>query len=480
MDLRIKDLASKTSALDRYLSERFGYAITRDGNDWIISEKDRALRRGPRPVLTLRQLIELKRENCATIAATLSSFVPTDFEKYERARPKEPTRISDGVGVITDLDACMHEVFLVDRDELPGVIERGLLPLMIEKFGMTHATACTIDAPRQQAHVSLAALSTLISAVGLDETKVLREQRGVLDSIMLSNIDPLLFTQAFMVFNPLVIALPVNRLGCIWYFFRPKPFVLRRTIARGVIDHVVLDTAPRVDGASIFGLRGLEAIDADDIWRFLRFVIDGINRLMIWANDLRSFQRATGEVDFKKQVRVYCAIRLLFADLLNIVCSMSAHTRIGASFSVLDKLANLKVGVSAADVSEADLMMRLASVDQGKVLRESISGVAFRYSNTLADALGRTVTECFHRVHDDLAREIGLPNPLEIDRLRLLRAHRNLHHGPFFRDATDFDRLFMRAEGHVPEDLATLAYVLMLGLVTSPAEFIGYQATAMS
>jgi hypothetical protein len=78
-------------------------------------------------------------------------------------------------------------------------------------------------------------------------------------------------------------------------------------------------------------------------------------------------------------------------------------------------------------------------------------------------------------VHNDLSREIGTATSTEIERLRLLRAHRNLHHGPFFRDSTDFERLFMRAEGHVPDDLATLAYVLMLGLISAPAEFLAYQ-----
>ena len=113
----------------------------------------------------------------------------------------------------------------------------------------------------------------------------------------------------------------------------------------------------------------------------------------------------------------------------------------------------------------------MASLSQAHELRRSYKGLADRWpvhARRLAQA-----TAAFARFHRHLRAELGSEGLVERARLVRMRARRNLGHGAFLTQ-DQFDGLFLRTRGNVPEDLASLPLLLTLGLMLAPKRFLEF------
>ena len=86
----------------------------------------------------------------------------------------------------------------------------------------------------------------------------------------------------------------------------------------------------------------------------------------------------------------------------------------------------------------------------------------------------RLVGTTYWSIHRHLKPQSRSPGLSEKARLSFLRDLRNLNHGTFLR-GTRFDSLFLEAEGTVPLDLATLPFLLTLGLILDPPAFLSFR-----
>lgn len=97
------------------------------------------------------------------------------------------------------------------------------------------------------------------------------------------------------------------------------------------------------------GLQELRKTDGSWIFRLLRLVTAGVNRLMSFLNDPRNFLRDDGTVDFLKQIKAHSAVHLIFADTSALNYSTFAHNRISYAMSTLDKLSNLRASLGGGE-----------------------------------------------------------------------------------------------------------------------------------
>ena len=245
---------------------------------------------------------------------------------------------------------------------------------------------------------------------------------------------------------------------------------------QGISEMFSLALSPLSADAHTFGLRGLKDMSEANVWRYLRVVVDGVNRLTNFLNDPRNFADANGVVDLLKQAQAYSAASLLFADIAGLNFSTRSHNRVSYAMSALDKLANLRVHVGNAGASEGEAMMALASKSQQDQLTQLLRRELMPHSDSLAQSFSEVVNRAYEAVHAHLAKQDPAAETSERARLERVRLQRNIRHGAFLnRDG--FDKLFLRSDGTVPADLATIPFVLVLGLILDPKVFLSFNPT---
>lgn len=97
-------------------------------------------------------------------------------------------------------------------------------------------------------------------------------------------------------------------------------------------------------------------------------------------------------------------------------------------------------------------------------------------SASLAQSFSEVVNRAYEAVHAHLAEQDPAAKTSEPARLERLRLQRNIRHGAFLNRG-GFDKLFLKSDGTVPADLATIPFVLVLGLILDPNVFLSFNPT---
>jgi hypothetical protein len=345
---------------------------------------------------------------------------------------------------------------------------------MTAKLGAKFVTAVSVSAGIQQAWISLAKVLLLIQRYSEKEA-LQRMRAGALDGVLPTSLDALAYVDALTRFTPLHLTLPVYREGCAWHFQREAMWMFPSAPEFGLNQQFMFDLSPLSEEVSFHGLRGLRDMSTQVIWRYLRFVTTGVNRLCRFLNDPRSFAQSDGSIDLLRQAQTYSAIRLLFSDISAINYAANPHHRIGFAMSVLDKLANLRTALLGdAGYNESRAMTDLVSASQGKNLRSTLARrlEAMNYDDLNA-SLGPMVEQCYADFHEDLSKGVSGAST-EGARLAYIRMLRNVRHGTFLNRG-QFEDVFLSSGGNVPESLVTITFSLALGLIAEPAEFLLYR-----
>ncbi len=460
---------------DTLLADWFGYKAVPEGDGLVVPDSDRALRAGPADIIEILPRISLLETPHSEVARKLAAAVPDDFDEYFKSAGSElpeDIKIPGGFGNASELYKVTTEVAISTKEHLPEVIDKSLIPFLVDKFNVTHVTPIFIKAIQQQQYFSLAKMALLHNRVSPEEAGELVNRDRVLGGIEMSGaLDILNFVDALTRLAPVLFSIPIQRHGCVWHFTANAGKVLPVIGCRGMFQDFVTMLSPRYTKTNMFA--HMSPLGEDSIWRLIRQTVFGVNRLMKYLNDPRTFVDGEGNVDWLKQIKAFGAIHLMFADLLSMNCSIEPHQKITVGFGFLDKLANMKNAFSAVERKEPDLFCELLSLDQGKELNRLYQEHIGNVHPDLASEMIDTADRSYKGFHEHLGDEDCTGRNTEAARLQRIRAFRNLSHGTFLR-GDKFDHLFLQSEGTVPEEIAAIPFLLMHGLIASPKAFLEY------
>lgn len=471
-DTFYKDLGSRLPGVNSVLEEYFGVRASAHGNHLSISNSTLQAMLA-RDTITSGPQIALSEGSTSELAQRLVRSIPDDFKDRYPAPPKKIV-LSKVYGLISEVEEGLIKTTIASEEELPATVENILLPVMTAKLGAKFVTAVSVNAGIQQAWVSLAKVLLLVQRYS--EKEALKRMRaGALDSVLPTSLDALAYVDALTRFTPLHLTLPVYREGCAWHFQREAMWMFPIAPEFGLNQQFMFNLSPLSEKVSFRGLSGLRGMSAQVIWRYLRFVTTGVNRLCKFLNDPRSFAGSDGSIDLLRQAQAYSAIRLLFSDISAVNYAPNPHHRIGFAMSALDKLANLRIAlVGDVTYNESRAMTDLASESQAENLRSILARrlKAMNYGD-LDASLGPMVEQCYADFHEDLSKSVGGAST-EGARLAYVRMLRNVRHGTFLNRG-QFEDVFLSSAGNVPESLVTIPFALALGLLAEPAEFLLYR-----
>jgi hypothetical protein len=469
--IRLSGVPVTPGTIDNLLREWFGYQVEERDGEWWIPESDSALRDGPPQILTMHPRIELNPDRFPEIADKMISAVPDDFDEYVNPPPAN-VDILGTLGVLSELNCATTETELAPPPALKRVLVEKLLPLLTTEFKATNVVPVSLSAGMQQQYFSFAKVSLLTQLFGGGRLEELLHDKNAFSGIEITGaLDILGFVDALTRLIPIAFSLPVRRRGCTWHFYGDGFFPMKSLACHGLFQDFLRGINPRSADIVMGNLDGLHSFREENAWRLIRAAVLGINRLMSFLNNPLTFTNHHGKTDFLLQLKSYGAVHMLFADLLAVNYSINPHSQISFSFAFMDKLANLRKHLGGASGGEGTLAKDLASLRFGKAVRGVIGRELGIIHEDLAKSFLPVVRSCYWHIHRHLGREIGRSGKVEAKRLSRLRSMRNLNHGAFLQD-DKFNEVFFEATGTVPPSLAALPYILALGLVLSPKEFL--------
>lgn len=474
--IRFKGIASTYSDFPRLLKDWFGFKVIVEGKDFIVPSDDPALRKGPMDVLTLHAQIKLG-DDLKKIAHQLAKTVPPDFDKYHRKNPVKYNYEIDQITRLTQGYACLLDLTVAQPEKLEHVLADRVLPFMKKEMGAVAVTPISLNATFQQRAISLAKICFLLQRHDSKTARHLVFDKNVMEGILPSQLAPLYYVVALTRFLPLALTLPVERIGCIFHFQGNGMWRFPHVHTIGLAQLFMEDLAPLAKHGDLMGLDGLQHMSEKNIWRYLRCVVDGINTLMRYLNDPRSFLNPeTDECDFARQIQAHGAVHLLFSDLLAINHSTNSHHRLNTAFSALDKLANLKKGLGDETIRrrhDSEIFRTFPSSKWKQFLKETISWKFEPHGQQLKNAFLSVIEKTYAQITDGYRNELSKTVVSDNELGDRLWFHRSMRHGTFLKGGK-FDSLFGQSAGHVPEGLITLPFILTLGLIFKPTEFIDF------
>lgn len=477
-DMIFRSAAQAGRGLVDHFQRYYGVAVNVAGNDLVVASRD-ARRLAPANILTLHPRLALERGREDIIIPELIRQIPEFSRNFNPDFSGTTIEISEGFGLIDQTNQHRNRLAVTTHAELFSHLKEQTLPLLMEKFDAKYVTGITIDAEKLQKYVSLAKILMLADHyhdVARVEDLVMNQR--VLDNILPDAIEPLKYLDTLTRCSPMAMTLPIHRLECAWHFQSDAMWRFHHAAANGVIQEFMLSIYPLADLPGISGWSGLRRMSEKNIWRFLRSSVKGLNQLLGYICDFRNFADDQGVVNCLKMVQAFSAIQLIFADMAAFNFTNEAHNRINYSMVLLDKLANLRVQLGQAygvptHRNEAQAMIELCSISQRDELKVLLNDEFGRNTDSeLTDTFSEMVDKCYDQLHQHL----GQTASTEADRLDHLRSQRNIRHGAFLgRD--QFGKLFFESTGTIPSTIATIPYLLTLGLMFNPKRFLEFRPT---
>lgn len=469
--LRFKGLFKTNQNFDSFLEPKLGWKARQDGSDWVVPFHDRALRTGIR-ALRLGHEIGLSNPSLREVADEMANWVPSAFHQAQARTLGTQRRatVLGGHGLTTEIDRLTTKLALVRPDELREFLATELLPFMIQEMEATHVAPITSFPNRVQAAISAAKIALFLNEFGITETERSVEERLLLH-VLPNTLNIVDWSEIFTVFSPWALTLPISYLGCTWHFYRSGGWQFPHAASDSFIGQFQSGSHAASDKTNLFVFDDLEVPPLDRVWSYLGLVVDGLNRIVNYFTTPLSFLTTSNEWDSLVQVQSLCALNLLFADLAALNFSTNSYNRITYSFGAIDKMANLRFNLRPQAASETEAALGLISLHQAREVRRAV-GSAFSVCPDLATLITQQ-TRAFYNTHRHVRAEIGARGIREEDRLKWLRALRNLGHGSFLR-GPQFRDLFLHSRGRTPPDLVTIPILLALALMSDPERFLGF------
>ncbi|MFQ5915287.1 MAG: hypothetical protein ACE5JS_19125, partial [Nitrospinota bacterium] len=310
-ELRFRGLAKTNNRLDEQLSAAFGYKALRDGEDWVVPANDRALREGPKPPFEMHTQVTFEGKDPAEIASELMNFVPS--VPFDTTPLSSLPKVDPIFGILPEIADSRIALYLSSRTDAERILRDFLIPRMIDSFHSRAVIPITIDLVHQQRVLSLVKIALLFEKFDVPEAQNRVFNRRSFEGILPDPLEILGYVEALTRLSLLAFTLPLHRWACTWHFVGPAVAIVPHILTEGVFQNFLTEINPVGERPDLTGFDKFKNLDADDIWRYVRIVIGGLNRLLRFANDPKNFTKnGTTEIDFLKQLQFHCQLRLIF------------------------------------------------------------------------------------------------------------------------------------------------------------------------
>lgn len=472
----LPNTAKNGNGLSNHINATFSIASRQAGDDIVISKNDAAKAFSRQNFLSLEAQIPLKEGTEAAVAKKLYSQLSEIMKQHQPPPPdKGNINVPGGFGILTEIDAASVLLTVQPNIHVEKTLAQHVIPLMLKELKAEFVTGVTVDVHKLQTYLSVEKIALLTSLYGVDTAKTLVQEKDALNGVLPFATDALGYVDALTRFSPMSFTLPFHRANCSWHFQGKGMWGFPGAASNAFSSRFILAPDPLAEQQSMLGLHGLKGMSETNIWRYLRVLVNGINNLLSYLIDIRNFADSSGKVDFLRQIQSHSAVHLLFADIAAMNFSTEAHQRITFAFSALDKLANLRVSLGDNSPTEASAMRALCSASQCQELLK-VYAPQFQQFNA-EDALKSftdVTTHCYSELHSHLEKQGATNESARLERIGYYRDIRQ--HGTFLRKEK-FEKLFLESGGTVPDTIASLPFLLTLGLISNPERFLKFHPT---
>lgn len=471
--LFLPTLGKYEDKINSYLQLRFNISGKRAGDDFLLTNKVlTGLFKNVKPLKLHHEIILSKTPRPAR--SYMYPMLDIELKMFEaHFNLKLPPEKKNNLGILSEITAALNNVAIASDEEVIQKLEDTLLPVFNEKLGATHLSSVTINARTMQALIALPKIALLLSRFDFPKAKELTETDRPFDGVLPSGFDPLFYLEALTRISPFAFTLPAHRHNCSWHFYKNDPWHMGNDACNSLFAQFMTSSHPLADKSNLTTPSDILNIKGDVIWKFLRFLVSGINRLMVYVSDCRNFADQDGRVDLLKQLQAHSAIKLIFADLGSMNYSTESHQKISFSMSVIDKLANIRCQLGKNIGRDADAFKGLLSHSQKESLRHSVNVHCRTFGYTdLARYLENFINEVYAGILDKSSFPDWAILP-ESQKLDYIYSQRNLRHGSFLSGG-QFEKLFLSSKGTAPATIGALSFALVLGLISDPSGFLKF------
>lgn len=469
-DVKFPGFASTagTAGIQR-LKELTGYNVVIQGADLVIPANDPSLDTSRLSILEIGKFIDLNEKTYGSIAEEYANFLANDYEAYDGEKPSA-VPIYTKLGLIAELKKELIEVFFSDRSTLRNRIQNYTCRFMKEQFEAKDAVAIRINGSLQQALLSLGKFSLLLDRFGYEEARKINFESRALEGLLPHPAHMLSYVEALTYCAPLVISLPVSRVGSALHFFPMKPILFPKDANKGIIETISSSPEPMSE-EEISVMLEPDDFGATGQRRYFKLVIDGLNRLLGFINDIRNYQESSGTVNFQAFIQAHSALYLIFIEILSMNFVNSVYLKQKIAFSVLNKIANLKRHVGNCRDHEAELFKALFKNETGELIAGTLRYHGRKIYDRLGNKLASVTYQTYSSIHNHLEKILGTKN--EGTKLECIRTLRNASEHGTFLQGNQFDKSLLINEGSIPAEIANLPILIVLAMILEPKRIIG-------
>jgi hypothetical protein len=468
--LDLTDLISSTANMGP-LGDRFEQGFRRrpvySNGSWSFSEPPGGL--APNPLLTVGGAMELLERNFSDIARRLGNFLSTEFNKNRPAVPE--LHASRGYGLLSDFEQLHLRLFFADPEkDLVPLVESDLLPFMVKEFGATHVCVIRPNYSATQSRLSLLKFFWAKQAFGEQSVKKVVMDDRILDSVLPAPTDLLYWTEIFFTMSPVQLALPIQLPGGFAVFFGPNIWSFPRAAVQGMLSNFnsSISFATSDEDVMVQSV-GFRAGTSDRAYALIRMAVGLVNSLVDFATNPLNFLNGQ-QLKGLQQVQFVTALNLFMNDIRSLNATMSAYQRMSFCFSALDKLANIVAAFGPVTTSESQIFKAFFSVQTIRELRRISRDISGQRSNPVENEILASRPKRITKVQWSVRKQMR-GRSTEAERLDWLWSYRNLRHGTFLR-RSQFEDLFVSAQGIAPAELAQATMALLICFAASPKEFL--------
>jgi hypothetical protein len=443
----------------------------------VVNNDDLEITWMPKTFLEIGHLLDISAEdaNLSSVADELiravSPLIQAHSEK-KRVVPQYPLLF----GKSTEIENLSMQFQLLDTDKYKPIIVGKLIPYF-KSWDATKSYAIKLDA--DAAGWALAITKHLYLASNPNTApnhQELVQQKNVLARILPSHNTVLGIIECLSVSAPSVFAFPFSAPGCLWLFTKEDGWQFRSDALDGFVDRFRSSHSP------ITGLMGfqrplhLEFPRPDDQWSFTREFIYRLNAFWNYFLDPTNFVDGNNVIEPIAHIQNLSAVSLLIADWKLISFSTDSHQNAMLSFSIIDKLANLKARHLGLDEkAERILAQEMFSLRFGELLRRKLETITTTCSTGAKKVLSQECWRLYCNLHLAIANKLGAIGHIENHRTqRLMQQRHLLAHGTFLtRDR--FQSLFLNDDGELPVEASEIAKLLMIAFIADPKAFLSFR-----
>jgi len=457
--------------LPEFVEKFIGHKLITVGDDYVISSDDPQIRFGPRPAVSMHSPLQLRNRSRHALAGALMRYIPGKMNKYFETNATRVTWDTFEESELIRVYKFSTNVSVAPLQDVRGILRDEVLPFMITEAGAVCVCPITIDADLQQACYSLAKLGLFADEHEPAAAERLSRARKVYRGVVPNALDLLSYVSALTRCCPIALTLPVQRADCAWHFVLKRAFSVghMRSISFFEMFHDSID--PLSARSSSVCLPDLVGLNHHEICEFIALVVEAINNMMSLLNSLTNFvDDNTLEPDFSTQLQAYCAVNLIFAEMVGMGRSAHGFQRVKGAMAVIDKLANLRKALGPCAVSEEQLFKEAFANKE----RKRLSGIVANnvQQADLRELILRMIRNAYERLHQHYSVDMGPCGQDEDARLGRIRIQRNLHHGAFLR-GDQFHKAFGTSTGEAADEITAVAWLSVLCFALAPAAYLG-------